>query len=255
MKSDAPIRLRCASCQASLSATAGRIGEVVACPRCGKEVLIWPEGNQPERPSTPLRDSSVPASSGLADSGSVRLTELRDSVAEDTGFVLACEACGSRMRAKPELAGRLCRCPKCGAAVRAPSAGGDDIPLAEPMRDHQSGDTKYCHYCGKAVASIAEICPHCGVRQQDFSTYTGTSFPTPGPSRVAAALFAFLLGLVGAHKFYLGQVGMGVLYLVLNVCFFWTVVVPAVFAVICLIEGLVYLSYTDAAFARAYHRR
>lgn len=117
MKSDAPIRLRCASCQASLSATAGRIGEVVACTRCGKEVLIWPEGDQPERTSAPLCDSSVPANPGLADSGSTGPAEPTEPGMQDNGILVVCEACGGKLRAKAELTGRLCRCPKCGAEV------------------------------------------------------------------------------------------------------------------------------------------
>jgi hypothetical protein len=47
---------------------------------------------------------------------------------------------------------------------------------------------------------------------------------------------------------------MGVLYLLMNILLFWTVVVPVVFAIICLIEGLVYLTYTDSDFAEKYAR-
>jgi TM2 domain-containing membrane protein YozV len=41
-------------------------------------------------------------------------------------------------------------------------------------------------------------------------------------------LLCFFLGVFGAHRFYMGQTGMGVLYLV----FFWT----GISAIICLVE-------------------
>jgi TM2 domain-containing membrane protein YozV len=39
-----------------------------------------------------------------------------------------------------------------------------------------------------------------------------------GKNRIAAALFAILLGGLGIHEFHLGQVGQGIVYLV----FCWT---------------------------------
>jgi TM2 domain-containing membrane protein YozV len=65
-----------------------------------------------------------------------------------------------------------------------------------------------------------------------------------GKSRIAAALFAFFLGAVGAHKFYLGQIGLGVLYLL----FFWTCI-PAIIA---FIEFILLLSMSDESFIQKY---
>ena len=65
-----------------------------------------------------------------------------------------------------------------------------------------------------------------------------------GRNRVAAALFAIFLGGLGVHKFYLGKVGQGILYLV----FCWTFI-PAVIG---FIEGLVYLTMSDQAFEAKY---
>ena len=69
---------------------------------------------------------------------------------------------------------------------------------------------------------------------------TGTS----PRSRVAAALFAFFLGGLGIHKFYLGRTGEGVIYLI----FFWTFI-PAIVA---FIEGIIYLTMGDDEFAQKY---
>lgn len=64
-------------------------------------------------------------------------------------------------------------------------------------------------------------------------------------SRIAAALLALFLGGIGVHKFYLGQVGWGFVYLL----FCWTFV-PAVVA---FVEFIIYLTMSDAAFAAKYH--
>lgn len=77
-------------------------------------------------------------------------------------------------------------------------------------------------------------------------------------SRLAAGLLAILLGSFGAHKFYLGYTVPAVLMLsvtVVSVClmflligffFFW---IPFVIGVI---EGILYLTKTDADFERIY---
>ena len=65
-----------------------------------------------------------------------------------------------------------------------------------------------------------------------------------GKTRIATALFAFFLGGFGAHKFYLGQIGLGVLYFV----FFWTFI-PAIVA---FIEFILFLVMTDEKFNQQY---
>lgn len=64
-------------------------------------------------------------------------------------------------------------------------------------------------------------------------------------SKVAAGILALFLGGLGAHKFYLGQTGMGIVYLLL--C--WTFI-PSCIA---FIEGIIYLTMTDQNFAAKYH--
>ncbi|MDI2112362.1 NINE protein [Commensalibacter sp. TBRC 10068] len=62
--------------------------------------------------------------------------------------------------------------------------------------------------------------------------------------RLAAALFAFFLGGLGIHKFYLGQVGLGILYLL----FCWT----GIPLIVGFIEGIIYISMSDADFTAKY---
>ncbi|MFN3596146.1 MAG: TM2 domain-containing protein [Rubricoccaceae bacterium] len=66
----------------------------------------------------------------------------------------------------------------------------------------------------------------------------------PAKDKIVAALLAFFLGGFGVHKFYLGRVGQGVLYLL----FFWTFI-PAIVA---FFEAILYLVADRDAFAAKY---
>jgi TM2 domain-containing membrane protein YozV len=63
-------------------------------------------------------------------------------------------------------------------------------------------------------------------------------------SKNVAALLAIFLGGIGIHKFYLGQVGWGVLYMVF--CWTW---IPMVVG---FIEGIIYLTMSDKDFLTKY---
>jgi TM2 domain-containing membrane protein YozV len=125
---------------------------------------------------------------------------------------------------------------------------GFDEPASEPASEPagetatQSTDTpgpdeQYCSSCGEIIKKEAEICPECGVRQKSAA-------PNSSKDRTTAGILALLLGGIGAHKFYLGETGLGVLYL----CFSWTLI-PAIVG---FIEGLLYLTKTDEEFQRQY---
>lgn len=74
--------------------------------------------------------------------------------------------------------------------------------------------------------------------QQNYD-YEPVHYPK---SKTTAGVLAILIGGLGAHKFYLGKPGMGVLYLI----FCWTYI-PAILG---FIEGIIYLTKSDAAFHR-----
>lgn len=80
---------------------------------------------------------------------------------------------------------------------------------------------KTCTGCGVRIKRLAEICPHCGVRQARRIDKT------------ALVLLTFFLGGLGAHKFYLGKTLQGALYLL----FCWTTI-PGMIA---LVEFVLYL--------------
>ena len=107
----------------------------------------------------------------------------------------------------------------------------------------KNADEKFCSECAALIKAKAEICPKCGVRQHLPQGALG-NVTASGKNRVAAALFAFFLGGLGVHKFYLGQVGMGILYLL----FCWTFI-PSIVA---FIEFILLLVMDDQTFNRKY---
>jgi TM2 domain-containing membrane protein YozV len=96
--------------------------------------------------------------------------------------------------------------------------------------------TVYCSACSKQISDQAISCPDCG---QPNSARIGNG---GRKSRVTAGVLALFLGGIGVHKFYLGKVGQGFLYLI----FVWTFI-PAIVA---LIEGIIYLVQDDVTFAQ-----
>ncbi|RAK23160.1 TM2 domain-containing membrane protein YozV [Anoxybacillus vitaminiphilus] len=64
-------------------------------------------------------------------------------------------------------------------------------------------------------------------------------------NKVVAGILAILLGGLGIHKFYLGKLGQGILYLI----FAWT----GIPSIIGLIEGILYLVQSDEEFNRKYN--
>ncbi len=107
----------------------------------------------------------------------------------------------------------------------------------------KAADEKFCSDCGAVIKARAEICPKCGIRQTALHDGLTASAPN-GKSKLAAGLLAILLGGIGIHKFYLGKIGIGVVFLL----FCWTLI-PAVIG---LIEGIVLLVMSENEFNRKY---
>lgn len=117
----------------------------------------------------------------------------------------------------------------------------EQIPQQQPIRD----DVKFCKHCGKQIHKDAVLCVHCGrqveelnngsapaqtpnivinnnntssnsnVNQNTNTASIGAPTGTLGRARnkwVALVLCLFL-GYIGAHKFYEGKIGMGILYI------------------------------------------
>lgn len=84
-----------------------------------------------------------------------------------------------------------------------------------------------------------------------------TNLPPPNGSadskRVAAGVLAILLGALGVHKFVLGYSKAGVIMLLVSiigsVLFFLG---PIIMGIIGLVEGIIYLTKSDADFTQTY---
>jgi TM2 domain-containing membrane protein YozV len=88
----------------------------------------------------------------------------------------------------------------------------------------------HCRACGKEIHELARVCPQCGAPQ-----------PTGGSDRriLPAFLLCWFLGWTGAHRFYVGKIGTGILML-------FTV---GVFGVLWLIDFIMIIlgAFTDKA--------
>ncbi len=94
--------------------------------------------------------------------------------------------------------------------------------------------TKFCKHCGAKIAASAVICTHCGCQVEEIkkaadqpqivinnantNTNTNTNmnaamFGVRVKNKWVAFLLCLFLGYFGAHKFYEGKIGMGILYL------------------------------------------
>lgn len=95
------------------------------------------------------------------------------------------------------------------------------------------GNTKFCKHCGEQIDEECVVCPKCGkqVELLQYSTInqpnivinnanTNTNMnmnaygrPAIPKNKWVAFVLCLFLGYFGAHKFYEGKAGMGVLYL------------------------------------------
>ena len=96
-----------------------------------------------------------------------------------------------------------------------------------------------CGECSAEISDKAAACPKCG------APLRAPTAPQPvilarQHSRTVAIVLALFLGGFGAHKFYLGSPGLGIVYLL----FCWTFI-PAIIA---FIEALSYLFMGESAF-------
>ncbi len=90
---------------------------------------------------------------------------------------------------------------------------------------------KFCQNCGNIIDVNAVVCPYCGVQVGNMNgnniiinnSATATAnanasitAPINNPrmrNKWVALLLCIFLGVFGAHKFYEGKTGMGILYL------------------------------------------
>lgn len=113
-----------------------------------------------------------------------------------------------------------------------------NVPATAPQETPTQ--TKFCKYCGAKIPMQAVICTACGCQVEELKAAPAQSQTTPNvvinnantntntnvntnaamafpygktKNKWVALLLCLFLGYLGAHKFYEGKIGMGVLYL------------------------------------------
>ncbi|WPC23831.1 TM2 domain-containing protein [Brachyspira hyodysenteriae] len=84
----------------------------------------------------------------------------------------------------------------------------------------KQADEQFCSSCGKAIKIKAELCPHCGVRQN--SNLGEKSKKSWGTS----LLLCIFLGMLGIHRFYAGKIISAIVILITTLFIF--IVLPII---------------------------
>jgi hypothetical protein len=75
--------------------------------------------------------------------------------------------------------------------------------------------TMPCRSCDMEISAIARECPHCGAEQFDARSSSLAMRGLPSERRgLTAGLLCLLVGVFGAHRFYVGKHGTGFLMLI-----------------------------------------
>lgn len=166
-------------------------------------------------------------------------------------FRIECPHCHSGIKVKYEHVGRRAKCPHCKGELLISDP--DEVELIDTFipapKKEINLKTKFCHHCGEKIASEAEICPKCGVRQGRFKE---SAKPQSDNRRITAALLALFLGTLGAHWFYLGQKNKAIIYLL---CIFpgFILIIPALIScALSIYDGVTFLSMSDSKFEKTY---
>jgi hypothetical protein len=74
--------------------------------------------------------------------------------------------------------------------------------------------TMPCSSCEAEISAIARECPYCGAKQFDASRTSLAELGEPSERRaLTAGLLCLVVGVFGAHRFYVGKLGTGLLML------------------------------------------
>ena len=93
------------------------------------------------------------------------------------------------------------------------------------MEDQDPGYTLICPKCGLRILEDVNYCPRCGAYLKEAPTQPYGQTPPPYRAyesqynRLVALLLCIFVGFLGVHRFYVGKIGTGLLWLFTGGCF------------------------------------
>ena len=116
-----------------------------------------------------------------------------------------------------------------------------------------TGHKKFCRYCGVALNPEQVVCVKCGAgigtagSSRSVGGGSGTSWEK---NKLVAGLLALFLGGIGAHKYYMGSWGWGIVFTAAVILTGF--IASIVTCIIALVEGIKFLMMSEEAFAEKY---
>ena len=121
-------------------------------------------------------------------------------------------------------------CAKCGKEIPNDAKV---CPECKAQQNPQEVKLKFCQHCGEQIDIECVVCPKCGrqvsqlkseqpqvvINNSNMNTNSNVNTNVNGfiksreKNKWGAVLLCLFLGFLGAHKFYEGKVGMGILYI------------------------------------------
>ncbi len=142
------------------------------------------------------------------------MSSVEGGATGDAAATVECPFCAEQISARAK------KCRFCGETVDVAMRKAEEALRAS---ERASGPV----YMNAAATAAVAVAP-------------AMAYARPPKSRVTAIVLALLLGGIGIHKFYLGQPGWGIIYML----FCWTFI-PALIA---FIEAIYYLCLSEPAF-------
>jgi len=147
---------------------------------------------------------------------------------------------------QPPMQPPTAHCGQCGTVVQPGAVACMNCGFSPTM------GRNFCQRCGNPAVPGQMACVRCGAGLVGYASAAGDK------NKVAAGVLGILLGGLGVHKFYLGYTNAGAIMLagtvggfclaffVIGFLFLW---IPSVIG---LIEGIIYLTKSDAEFNQTY---
>lgn len=92
------------------------------------------------------------------------------------------------------------------------------------MEGQNNGYVMICPKCGLRILEDVNYCPRCGVDLKGYAAQPYSRAPEYRTyesqyNRLAALLLCIFVGVLGVHRFYVGKIGTGLLWLFTGGCF------------------------------------